>query len=159
LTRLRRYAIILTMPTPKNTLAHTNWGAIEKGGRYKQEVESLPAAVRAVVAREIAEAISNSWPCTRRRPAMEGEATRGCGVVVATDVKKKGDVQQCWEPTTEVRYWISYGMHMGRVNGMFMGRQYFCADCAKHGWGASVHHEITTEEETKQAVAGPARKS
>jgi hypothetical protein len=104
-----------------HVFATDNSGPWYKGGSWAEHVDGLPMQQRAVVVKEILDAVSQKRPYTHLRPAtpFEDFMQPGCCAVVALDTKKAGDIQMCHGPVSHVRYWVE-GNH-------FMGRNGFCA--------------------------------
>lgn len=118
---------------PKDILATTNKGTIVKGP-YWNKIEELPPTVKATVKEEIRNAISNGQTDTALRPIMPGEVRpehNECYASVAFNVKKMGDIQQCFKPAKYIQYHITRPSH--KADMPFWGAEVYCPECVQAG--------------------------
>jgi hypothetical protein len=132
-----------------NVFATTNQGPWFKGGSWAKEIDTLPIKHRALVIKEILNAISDRRPYTHLRPAQpfEGMGQQQCMAVVAQDSKKSGDMTLCDQPVSHVRYWAEGGHYMGRMG--------YCAKHVAERHGSDPHRMHALGQ--SQPIMGPAK--
>jgi hypothetical protein len=135
-----------------NVFATDNSGPWYKGGFWSSHIDPLPMQQKALVIKEILNAISEKRPYTHLRPAtpFEGVGTQGCMAITHLDTKKPGDITLCDQPVSHVRYWVE-GNH-------FMGRVGYCAKHVSEQHGSDPNR-MHASNQSKPIIGNLKRKS
>ena len=140
--------------TTATVFASTNSGPWYKGASWANHVDSLPIKQRAIVIKEILDAITRKHPYTPLRPAtpFEGMGQNECSAVIALDTKKAGDITLCNQPVSHTRYWAE-GNH-------FMGRTGYCAKHVSelHGSDPTQMHALGESKPVVGQAGQPGKK-